>query len=420
MTDSPPPPAVSPESLAALLKQRSFVLFWVSRMADVLGAQAQAVTIAWQVYAVARQHHSVQEAAFALGMIGLAQFLPLFALTLFAGDAADRYDRKRIIVLCILVEIVCVGVLAGMSLTHTASYWPIFGLAMVFGAARAFFNPASTALAPGLVPRELLPRAIAWNSLSWQGGSIAGPAIGGLLCAISPAVAYVTVAVLYAISILCILPVKAKIAQVHQTASRIALAKEGLVYVWRNKIVFGSISLDLVAVLLGGATALLPVFARDVLNIGADGFGILRASPAIGASIVAAYLGAHPIKRKAGIAMFSGVAVFGFATLVFAFSRNIWLSVAALAALGAGDMVSVFVRQSLVQIVTPDPMRGRVAAVATLFIGASNELGEFESGVAARILGPVGAAIFGGVGALIATGLWARLFPDLRKADRLT
>ncbi len=329
MTDSSPPPAVSPESLAALFKQRSFVLFWVSRMADVLGAQAQAVTIAWQVYAVARQHHSVQEAAFALGMIGLAQFLPLFALTLFAGDAADRYDRKRIIVLCILVEILCVGALAGMSLTHTASYWPIFGLAMVFGAARAFFNPASTALAPGLVPRELLPRAIAWNSLSWQGGSILGPALGGLLCAISPAVAYVTVAVLYGLSILCILPVKAQIAQVHQTASRIALAKEGLVYVWRNKIVFGSISLDLVAVLLGGATALLPVFARDVLNIGADGFGILRASPAIGAAIVAAYLGANPIKRKAGIAMFSGVAVFGVATLVFALSRNIWLSVVA-------------------------------------------------------------------------------------------
>ena len=419
MTETPPPPPASPESLRALMGQRSFVLFWISRFADILGAQAQAVTIAWQVYALARLHKSVEEAAFALGMIGLAQFLPLFALTLFAGDAADRHDRKKIIIICICVEIVCVGVLAFMSLNHAAAYWPIFALAVVFGAARAFFNPASTALAPALVPRELLPRAIAWNSLSWQGASIAGPALGGLLCAISPAAAYVTVAGLYVVSILCLLPVRAKIAQVHHTASRVALIKEGLVYVWRNKIVFGSISLDLVAVLLGGATALLPVFARDVLHVGAEGFGVLRAGPAIGAAVVAGYLSAHPIKKRAGLSMFAGVAVFGVSTLIFAFSRSMILSVAALAMLGAGDMVSVFVRQSLVQIVTPDPMRGRVAAVSTLFIGASNELGEFESGVAARILGPIGAAIFGGVGALVATGLWAKLFPDLRKADRL-
>jgi MFS family permease len=362
----------------------------------------------------------LRPAALARRPAGLAQFLPLFALSLFAGDAADRHDRKSIIIICIGVEIVCVAALAAMALTGTSTFLPIFLLAIVFGGARAFYNPASTALAPNLVPTVLLPRAIAWNSLSWQGASIVGPAVGGLLCAISPGVSYLVVGVIYLVSILILLLVPSPQTQVRHTASRLVLMKEGLVYFWRQKIVFGSISLDLVAVLLGGATALLPVFARDILHVGAPGYGILRASPAIGASLVAAYLAINPIRRHAGVAMFAGVAVFGVATIIFALSRSMALSAVALALLGGGDMVSVFVRQSLVQIVTPDAMRGRVAAVSTLFIGASNELGEFESGVAARLLGPVGAALFGGIGALIATGLWAKLFPELRKADRLT
>ena len=195
--------------------------------------------------------------------------------------------------------------------------------------------------------------------------------------------------------------------------------KEGLAYVWRNKIVFGSISLDLAAVILGGATALLPVFAKDVLHVGPEGFGLLRASPAIGAALVAFYLAGNPIRSKAGIAMFSGVAIFGASTIVFGLSKSLWLSVAALAVLGGADMISVYIRQTLVQLVTPDHMRGRVATVSSLFIGASNELGEFESGVVARFLGPVGAAVFGGVGALMVTGIWAKMFPALRKADRL-
>ncbi len=421
MPDSSPAPPAEPESLAALMRQRGFMLFWVSRFLTVLAAQAQGVTIAWQVYDMARQRHmGVKQAALLLGMIGLAQFLPLFALSLFAGDAADRHDRRRIIMTCLVVEVLCVGALAFMTLSGQVAFWPIFGLAIVFGAARAFFNPASTAMAPSLVPKNLLPRSIAWNSLSWQGATIAGSALGGLLCAWSSGMSYVVTGVLYGVAICCLIPVRAKFEQVLQTASRIVLMKEGLSYVWRQKIVFGSISLDLVAVLLGGATALLPVFARDVLQVGAQGFGVLRAAPAIGAVAVAVYLALHPIRRRAGLAMFAGVAVFGVATLVFALSRSMILSVVALVALGAGDMISVFVRQSLVQIVTPDHMRGRVAAVSTLFIGASNELGEFESGVAARFLGPVGAAVFGGVGALIATGTWAKLFPQLRKADRLT
>jgi MFS family permease len=411
--------AASPDSLAALLRQRSFLLFWVSRFLTVLAAQAQGVTIAWQVYALARRSASVEASALLLGLVGLAQFLPLFALSLFAGDAADRHDRRRIIIACVGVEIVCVGLLGVMAFEGQSAFWPIFALAVAFGASRAFFNPASTALAPTLVSPRLLPRAIAWNSLSWQAASIIGPAVGGLLCAVSPALSYGVVAVLYLAAMAMMLFVRARTPQVRHTASRVTLMKEGLAYVWRQKIVFGSISLDLVAVLLGGATALLPVFAKDILQVGAQGFGVLRAAPAIGASVVAIYLATHPIRRRAGLKMLGGVALFGAATLVFALSRSMLLSVIALAVLGAGDMVSVFVRQSLVQIVTPDSMRGRVAAVSTLFVGASNELGEFESGVAARLLGPIGAAVFGGVGALVATGLWARLFPDLRKADRL-
>ena len=420
MTEADAPEDASTGGLADLIRQRSFVLFWVSRFLGILATQAQGVTIAWQVYALAREGRTVEQSAFLLGMIGLAQFLPLFVLSLVAGDTADRHDRKTIIVVCLTVEILCVGVLGYMALTGQAAFQPIFLLAIVFGAARAFYNPASTAMAPGLVPRHLLPRAIAWNSLAWQSASIAGPAVGGLLCAVSPTIAYFVIGALFGVAIVCLLPVTAVTAQVRQTASRMALMREGLSYVWRQKIVFGSISLDLVAVLLGGATALLPVFARDILKVGPEGFGVLRAAPAVGATVVAVYLGVRPIRRHAGVAMFTGVAVFGLGTLVFALSREMWLSLLALAVLGGGDMMSVFVRQSLVQIVTPDHMRGRVAAVATLFVGASNELGEFESGVVARLMGPVGAAVFGGVGALVATGLWSRLFPELRRADRLT
>jgi MFS family permease len=270
-----------------------------------------------------------------------------------------------------------------------------------------------------LVPRELLPRSIAWNSLAWQTASIAGPAAGGILVAISPAHAFVTAVILYAASALCVAMVRKNTKPKTQPGSRWTLMKEGLVYVWREKIVFGAISLDLFAVLLGGATALLPVFARDVLRVGAEGFGVLRAAPAIGATAVAFWLAANPIRQKAGVYMFGGVALFGLATCVFALSKALWLSVAALAVLGGADMLSVYVRQTLIQLVTPDPMRGRVAAVSSVFIGASNELGEFESGVVARFLGPIGAALFGGVGAILVTGLWAWLFPSLRKADRL-
>jgi len=403
----------------SVFRHRAFALFWSARMFSTLAVQAESVTIGWQVYTVARHGRSVEQSAFLVGMVGLSQFVPLFMLTFLAGATADRCDRRVIMLVCTGVEIVCVLVLAVLSLHPSPSLTPIFVIAAMFGASRAFLSPAIGAMGPMLVPREALPQAISRNSLGDQAGSMIGPWIGGALCAVSPAVAYVGAAVLYALAGGALLCLRANTRPEFQRGSRLEQIREGIVYVWTNKIVLGAISLDLFAVLLGGATALLPVFASDVLKVGAHGFGVLRSGPAIGASAMAFALSRWPLHRRAGHWMFAGVAVFGVATLVFAVSRSMIVSVIALIVLGASDMISVYVRQSLVQIATPDHMRGRVSAVSGLFIGASAELGEFETGVVARVLGPVGAAIFGGVGSLVVTGAWARMFPSLRKADRL-
>ena len=295
----------------------------------------------------------------------------------------------------------------------------LLGVAVIFGTSRAFFSPALTALGPMLVPRELLPRAIAWNSLAGQFASIIGPAIAGILIALSPGAAFEGAFGLYVAALVSVSMIRGVTTPRAQPGSRWNLVKEGLVYVWTNKVVFGAISLDLAAVILGGATALLPAFARDVLKVGPEGFGLLRSAPAAGAATVAIYLSISPVRSKAGLKMFACVAAYAVATIVFGLSRTLWISAGALAALGAADMMSVFVRQTLVQLVTPDPMRGRVAAVSTLFISASNELGEFRGGLVARFIGPINAVVYGGIGALIVTGLWARLFPALRTADRL-
>jgi MFS family permease len=411
-----------PDSASAreLLQHPDYVRFWLLRFMTVLATQVQSIAIGWQVYALARVSYSVAESALLVGMFGLAQFLPLLALSLTAGAAADRFDRRAIVALAQCADALSAITLAVLAWTGATALWPIFAVAVAFGAARAFFSPANTAMAAMIVPRRLLPRAIAWNSLAWQSGSVLGPALGGVLCGISPTLAFGVAAALYLVALMLNRLIRSDTKpQFTPGVSQTALIKEGLVYVWGNKIVFGSISLDLAAVMLAGATALLPVFARDVLHVGAEGFGILRASPAVGATVVGLYLAANPIRRRAGLAMFSGVAVFGAATVVFGLSSSMWLSVAALAVLGGADMISVYVRQTLVQLVTPDAMRGRVSAVSTVFIGASNEFGEFESGVMARFLGPVGAAVFGGTAAIIVTGVWAVLFPQLRKADRL-
>jgi MFS family permease len=403
----------------SIFRHRDFTCFIGARFLSNLAVQAQAVTIGWQVYNLARVDHSIPESAFLVGMVGLVQFLPLFALTLIAGATADRHDRRKLALICLVGDFLIVGALALLALDPQPSLVPIFALAACFGVGRAFMGPAVTAIGPMLVPRDELPRAVAMTSLAYQSAAIIGPAIGGFLLIHSSTAAYGGAAVAYAGATFLMGLIRTHTRPERQPGSRVAQIKEGLAYVWTNKIVLGAISLDLFAVLLGGTTALLPVFARDVLHVGTVEFGFLRAGPAIGAASVALLLSIRPIRRRAGLWMFGGVAAFGLATIAFALSRWWPLSIVALAVLGAGDMLSVFVRQSLMQIVTPDHMRGRVAAVSYLFIGASNELGEFETGIAARILGPVGAALFGGIGSLVVTGTWAWMFPSLRKADRL-
>ncbi len=415
MSDTATPAATA----ADLLRRRGYMLFWFSRAISTLAVQILSVGLGWVVYEIARRSMDVKQASLYVGLVGLAAFIPVLVLSLPAGESADRHDRKMIQLLCFAGQAVTATLLACAIHFRFATLPLLLAVSALFGVARAYMGPAASAFGPMLVPRELLPRAIAWNSLSWQGGSILGPALGGVILAVSPTAAFATAGGLYLVAAVLLAMVTESGKPVVSPGSRWALMKEGLAYVWSNRIVFGAISLDLCAVLLGGATALLPVFAKDVLHAGPEGFGLLRAAPAVGAALVGLWLAAYPIRRHAGVIMFWGVAAFGAATLVFGLSKSLPLSLLALAIVGGADMLSVFVRQTLVQIVTPDQMRGRVSAVSFLFIGASNELGEFESGVVARLLGPVGAAVFGGVGAMAVTGLWAWLFPALRKADRL-
>jgi len=410
---------LDPDPPGSLFGRRDYVLYLSGRFCATLATTAQAVVLAWEVYERARGTMPIAEAGFLVGMLGLAQFLPLLGLTLVAGETADRHDRRLILVLCYLAQLGTAASLAVFSASG-GGLLPIFALAAAFGCARAFFQPAASALGPMLVPLGLLPRAIATNSLVAQVASVAGPAVGGVCCAVAPAFGYAVCVSLYAIAAFCAALIRTDARPVVEPGrSRAEQIREGLGYVWGNKLVLGAISLDLFAVLLGGATALLPVFARDVLDVGPEGYGVLRAAPAVGAFVMAGWLAWKPIRSRAGPKMLAAVAVYGLATLAFGLSASFPFSLGCLVVLGAADMVSVFTRQSLVQIATPDRMRGRVSAVSTLFIGASNELGEFESGVAARLLGPVGAVAFGGVGAVVVTGVWAWLFPALRRADRL-
>ena len=406
----------------AVFRHRQFAYFWVGKFLTTLATLMISVAIGWQVYVVARLTHNIRESSFLVGMVGLAQFLPLFALVLIAGAAADRYERRKILLGCTALQLMAALALLFQSLSPTPSLTGLFLTAGFFGVGRAFSMPAGTALAPSLVSQQILPQAVTWNTLATQIGMVLGPWLGGLLCAISPLWAYSFASSLYLIAGIfgvLLLVMKLDVRPKHSGASRLVMIQEGLHYLWKSKIVLGAISLDLFAVFLGGVTALLPVFARDILHIGADGFGLLRSGPAVGAGLVTLILSAKPIRRHAGAWMLLSVFVYGIATTVFAFSRSISLSLMMLAILGAADSVSVFVRQSLVQIVTPDHMRGRVSAVSSLFISASNELGEFESGVAARLLGPIGAVVFGGVGSIVVTSVWGALFPALRKADKL-
>jgi len=396
---------------------RDYRYLWAARFASNVAQNAMVVVIGWQVYDIARRTMAPTEAAFRLGLIGIVQFLPLAILTLVTGWTADRVDRRWIGRIVLLGETAAAGWLALMAWQGTTTLEAIYVVAAMLGVFRAFAGPAIGALAPNLVPAEVLPRAIAASSVAWQIGSIAGPALGGYLYAGAHWLPYTVSTVLFlvaAVAMMAIRPVPR--TALDRGANPWAQMIDGLRYVRRNRLVLGAISLDLFAVLLGGATAMLPIYARDILQVGASGLGNLRAAPAVGAALTAIWFAFTPLKNNVGVKMLVAVGAFGAATVGFGLSRYVSLSLLCLAVLGSADMFSVFVRQSLIQIWTPDAMRGRVGAVSSLFISGSNELGEAESGLLASLLGPVTAVVLGGLGAIGVTILWARLFPELVRA----
>jgi len=399
------------------LRIRDFRYFWLARLTATIGQMAMVIVIGWQVYDIARETMGLKEAALRLGIIGVVQFVPLFLLTLITGWTADRVDRRWIARASVALELGCALALAAFAWAGTTTLEVLYVVAALLGVARAFAGPALSALAPNLVPRDILPRAIALSSIAWQTGAILGPALGGYLYAAAPFAPYAASGLLFVVSLGGLLAIqRIERPSIARGPSPWAQMIEGLRYVRHNKLVLGAISLDLFAVLLGGATAMLPVFARDVLHAGPEGLGHLRAAPAVGATLTAAFFSIRPLKHNVGFKMLGAVAVFGAATIVFGFSRWMSLSLGCLALLGAADMFSVYVRQSLIQLHTPDAMRGRVGAVSSLFISASNELGEAESGFLGALIGPVPAVIAGGFGALAVVFLWAWWFPQLRLA----
>jgi MFS family permease len=399
----------------AVLLHPQFARFACCRFFTTLSWQMLAVAVSWRVYALTHD-------ALALGFVGLSEFLPFLLLVMFGGHVADHADRRDVLVVAWSIETLCIGVLLAVTLAGGRSVWPIYLVIVAFGSTRAFYSPAMQALAPTLVPREEFPHAMALNSTLFQVASISGPALGGVLYLLGPAVVFGTCLGLFAVTVMLTLslgPHRALGSDEPAAGSGGHVLLEGLRYVLHHRVVLGVISLDLFAVLFGGATALLPIYAAEVLHIGPVGLGLLRSAPGVGAVITAGCLAARPINRHGGRWMFGGVAAFGVCTLVFGLSRSAWLSIAALLLLGCGDMLSVYVRGILVQLNTPDAIRGRVSAINSMFIGGSNELGEFESGVTARWFGAVRAVLLGGALTLAVVGAWMGLFPELRRLDRL-
>ncbi|MCB1448633.1 MAG: MFS transporter, partial [Nitratireductor sp.] len=370
------------------------------------------VAVGWQIYDLTRD-------PFDLGLVGLIQFAPSLLLVLVTGAVADRFGRRMIMGTSALLEAVCALAILYLTITGVASPMPIFVVLFLFGIARAFFAPASAALLANVVPEKDFANAVAWNSSAWQTASIAGPAVGGLLYGLSATTAYGVAAFMMMVSgiLSFMIPKPAQHSEVERPSLQTLFA--GFRYIYHEKIVFGAISLDLFAVLLGGAVALLPVYARDILDLGPSGLGMLRAAPGIGAVVMALWLSGGPIRDHAGMVMFVFVALFGVFTSVFGASSIAWLSILALALAGAADMVSVYVRETLIQIWTPDRLRGRVNAVNMVFVGASNELGEFRAGSMAALIGTVPAVVFGGIGTVGVAIVWAIMFPALRKARHL-
>jgi MFS family permease len=400
-----------------LLANRRYAFYLVSRLSLIVATQMLSVAVGWQVYEITGQ-------ALALGFSGLALFLPGFLLALPGGHVADRRDRRKILLVCHLGVATCAAILAFMALSGHRGLLPIYVVLGMLGTIRAFSGPAGQALMPNLIERKDLERAVALGSSSWQLAMIVGPSLGGALYAATgrAGVVYLACTVMAVLAFASVLaigqpPVSTEVKRREPATWSTVIA--GVRYVWSNRPILGAISLDLFAVLLGGAVALLPIFARDMLHIGPWGLGILRSAPAVGAATVALLLATFPLRRRAGVIMLVCVLIFGVATIVFGVSKSFAVSLVALVVLGASDMISVVVRSTLIQTRTPDEMRGRVGAVNMVFIGASNELGEFESGVTAAWLGPEVAVLVGGIGTCVVVVLWALLFPALREVDRL-
>ncbi len=408
---------------ASAFLSRDFRLYQTARMLVILGAEAQSVAVAWQVY-------QITHSALDLGLTGLALFAPGIFFMLAAGHAADRYDRRAIIMICYALQAACTVALMRFALHPAQRIWPIYAVLFGIGMGRAFSGPASSALLPSLVPKEHFVNAMTWGAIVFQIANITGPAVGGLLFTLSLTgrlAHWNGAAVVYMFTLLTLLgylglvgSMRTRPARTIKNAFNLETMLAGFKYVWQAKLLLGSISLDLFAVLLGGATALLPIYATDILHAGPRGLGLLRAMPSLGALAVSLLMTVKPIKHSAGKLMFFCVGTFGAATVVFGLSRTMWLSMAALIVVGASDMVSVVIRSSVLQLATPNEMRGRVSAVNWLFIGASNEFGEFESGVTARWWGAVPAVVIGGIGSMLVTCAASVVFPALRNADALS
>ena len=400
------------------LQVRDYRLIWIARFISVAATSAMVVVIGAQTYQIARTTYGMdeQQASFMLGVLGLTQFIPFLILTPLAGLVADRMDRRFVAAAATAVDLLIAVALALTNARGVLTLPVLFTLAALYGAARVFIGPSLSAIVPNVVPAELLPKAIAISSVAWQSAAVLGPALGGFLLARSHALPYWFSAVALLLAIGALLAIRHRAPPAVAKEPVLKLMGDGARFVWRDRFLLGCVSLDLFAVLLGGATAMLPAFAYDVLHVGDEGLGLMRAAPALGASLVAIYLGFRPIARNVGSKMLWAVAGYGLATMVFGLSTNFVLSLGTLALLGGADAISVFIRSTLVQLNTPDEMRGRVSSISGLAISASNELGEMQSGLTAAFLGPVAAVALGGAGAIVITAIWTGLFPELKRA----
>ena len=396
----------------APFRVRDFSLFFMTRVQAGLAVQMINVAVGWLIY-------EITGSAMALGLVGLAIFVPNLLFILAAGHVADRYERRRVLIVCnVVLTLGAMGLFAGVML-KALTPGLIYVLIALIGSARAFTSPAAAALLPNIVPRDMFARAVPLNSSANQVSVIVGPALGGLIYIAGPHVVFLVASLLFIGCTVCLMAMQARPPAASKNKINWETVTAGFRFIRTNQILLGTISLDLFAVLLGGATALMPIFAKDIFHAGPVGLGLLRSAPAVGAFLTAFALAYFAMNRKVGLRMFQSVAAFGLATIAFGLSTNIYMAMLFLACLGAADMVSIFIRSTLVQMETPDEMRGRVSAVNSIFIGASNELGEFESGALAHFTGPVAAVVIGGVGTLGVTALWMKLFPELRKRDRL-